>query len=68
MKPFELRKMQLGRLGGIAIVDVRVWNTASVRVLDKLGLVASSEVSEDLECGDSEVMCSPPAVPCCGPE
>ena len=36
--------------------EVRVWNTASRRVLDKLGFVSSGEVREDLERGDSVLM------------
>ncbi|MDQ1553605.1 MAG: hypothetical protein QOK46_683 [Microbacteriaceae bacterium] len=35
---------------------VRVWNTASLRVLDKLGFVTSGQVSEDLERGDMVLM------------
>lgn len=35
---------------------VRVWNTASLRVLNKLGFVSSGQMSEDLERGDTVLM------------
>ena len=35
---------------------VRVWNIASLRVLNKLGFVSSGQVSEDLERGDMVLM------------
>ncbi|MEO8748961.1 MAG: GNAT family N-acetyltransferase [Allobranchiibius sp.] len=35
---------------------VRVWNTASLRVLEKLGFVSSGQVNEDREHGDSVLL------------
>jgi RimJ/RimL family protein N-acetyltransferase len=43
---------------------VRVWNTASFRVLDKLGFESSGQMSDGLEHGDIVVMTCPLARMC----